>query len=137
MKYIKRYAFKASGLGIILYAITLVLSFSFPDKNIVHEYSWLLIIGVFLISIFAELITLAGILLEKQNLVPFLLGSMITRLLLGLIMLTVLLFLIKNERAVLAINFMAVYLCFMVFEINSSIANLRQFFEKGRDNEEN
>lgn len=132
----KHYALKAAGLTIALYVVGIILYYSFPDKNIIHDVSWVLIIGVFFISVSAELITLIGLKKEKINLVPFLLGTMITRLLLGIIILTVFLLLTKNDRILLAINFLVIYFCFMVFEINSSIANLRQFFEKGTDNEQ-
>jgi len=130
-----KYVFKGAMLSAILFLCSFLISAVFDGAAIIHGQMWLVITTVYMIFLLSMSITMFGLRMQKQNLVPFLLGSLVTRLLLGIIILGVLLWQAEKNREVLALNFMAVYLCFMAFEIKSSIANLRQFFEKGRDNE--
>jgi len=92
-----------------------------------------IIISMVFISILSEWITLKGVKSNNSNMVSYLLGAMVLRLILAIILFTIILLVTPENRLVLSINFLLVYLFFVVFDINASIANLRKFFRNGRN----
>ena len=119
-------------VGLVLLIIYYALRF-FLNDQIIHPRTDVIILSMVLITILSDWITQSGIRSNTTNIVSYLLGAMIARLIFGIILITILLLITTENRLSLSVNFLVVYLLFVVFDINASIANLRQFFRKGRD----
>ena len=114
---------------IILFAIIATIIFSlqnFGYNHLLHEYIW--IIFVFFLAVAFLNIQLMKMAFEKnrEKFITFFMASVVIRLILSLLFLGAFIFIKLNNIQLFAINFFALYLCVLVFEIFENSRNLRQ-----------
>lgn len=113
-------------LGLITFLLWLIQGRSF----LIHPYIWYIFAANATIGILVALIDKVAF-HHKDHSAYIFLGAMILRLLLSIIIIGGFLYAGVEARLVFVGNFMAFYLCYLVFEITGIISKLRPNLNRG------
>ena len=92
---------------------------------LIHPSMWIILIFSAVIALLIAVYNAYALSKSINSFVPLFLGSMLIRFFLSIVVIGFLLFKYQDARIILVFNFFIVYLCYLVFEIYSIIANLR------------
>lgn len=108
-------------LGLFIYLFQ-----KFGYTHFIHEKIW--IIFVFFLALAFLNYTLMKFAFEnnREKFITFFMASVVIRLILSMVFLGAFIFVELNNIQIFVLNFIALYLCVLVFEIFENIRNLRQ-----------
>jgi hypothetical protein len=126
-------------LAISLFSVLLaLLTFGFRQlaPDLVHQGAFYVLLYFYLLTLLTHYLTRLGLHDSAERFSAYFFTAMVIRLLLSAAV--VLLFLLRGipERIAFALNFVAVYFAFLIFEINTLLTTLRSNFQKRAENAE-
>lgn len=116
---------KIVGLTLVLAGIIYLVGLSDSLAIFIHASIWITLICSAVIALIIAIYNAYALSMSAQSFVPLFLGSMLIRFFLSILVIAYLLFRYQDLRIILVLNFFIIYLCYLVFEIYSIIANLR------------
>lgn len=133
MKIFLSQVLKIAGLTLALAGIIYLFSLSESLSVFIHSSVWIILICSAVIALVVAVYNTYAITASAQSFVPLFLVSMLIRFFLSIAVIGFLLFKYQDLRVVLVVNFFVIYICYLVFEIYSIIANLRQISKPRSD----
>lgn len=111
-------------------AIVFVLEAYDKTASLVHKDAPLIIAFLAGISLIIALFNIMAMKLDAKDQGNIFLGTVTFRLIMSILFVFVLLYLGLDHRLTFILNFFVLYLCYLVFEITTFIANLRAISSK-------
>ncbi len=94
--------------------------------HLLHEHIWIIFVFFLAIAFLNYQLMIMAFEKNREKFITFFIASVVIRLILSLLFLGVFLFIKLENRQLFVINFFALYLCVLVFEIFENSRNLRQ-----------
>ena len=116
---------KIAGLSLVLAGIIFLFLQFDVLAWLIHSTIWIILFWSAIIALVVAVYNSYALTRSVDSFVALFLGSMLIRLLLSIVVIGILLLNNHELRLILVLNFFTIYLCFLVFEIYSIIANLR------------
>jgi O-antigen/teichoic acid export membrane protein len=110
-----------------VFSIVFFLAAYFEKDFWLHPLNWIILGFFFCTSWFTNLLVEQGMANKGEKFILFYLTSVVVRLILALIFVTVILYRKEESKVLFLLNFFGLYLCFSLFEISSQVRNLRRF----------
>ena len=110
-----------TGIIIIIIYAAEMLGFG----QFIHAQKWIILSFFVAISFLFHTLVALGFANNREQFVQFYLASVVFRLLLSMIFLTVALLMHVQQRELFVINFIVLYLCYTIFEISNLSRKLR------------
>lgn len=108
------------------FAISIYCLQTFGFGHLLHEHIWIIFVFFLAIAFLNYQLMKMAFERNREKFITFFMASVVIRLILSLLFLGVFLFIKLENSQLFVINFFALYLCVLVFEIFENSRNLRQ-----------
>jgi hypothetical protein len=108
-------------LGSIIYLFQ-----KFGYTQVIHEKIWVIFVFFLALAFLNYTLMKFGYEKNREKFITFFMASVVIRLVLSMVFLGAFIFIELNNIQIFVLNFIALYLCVLVFEIFENIRNLRQ-----------
>jgi len=121
-----RYLVKLLIATVALLAVLFGLSF-IEEPKIIHAYAYYMVVFMSFLVFFSHQLHQKGLNdQDPQQFTMFFMGGLSAKMLIALLVITVFLFVLKDEKVAFAMNFLAIYFYYTIFEVVTLLTILKR-----------